>query len=1014
MGIRCVFALALLGPAALLAQQGIITGKVTDAHTGEPRVTAVVTVEGTELAAVTGRDGAYRLTRVSPGAHTISARGIGYAMKSQVVTVPPDGGTVTLDFGLEQSATHLNEVVVTGTAGDQTRVAQGAVVASINAEDLVSKAPVNTITEALEGRVAGVNVTDASGTVGASPRIQIRGPASIDLSNYPIVFVDGVRFDNNQRNDVGNYHGLEGLGGQSVTALNDINPDDIESIEIVKGPAAATLYGADASAGVIQIITKKGRLGSHGFAQTLTGEWDQVQPNFTPYSVYGTCGVSPGSTGSPICAGKPNGAVVSDNPLVRNNVFKNGQLGQLSYTGQGGGDNFGYFISASANNEAGTEPNNFYQRRTGRGNFHWVITPQLSIDATLSLSRNDYRVPQGDDSQYGYLTDGEFESSPFAVAIGANGQRSGGLAFPIAALEAIQDEITTTRLTPTTQVQYAPFSWFTNRFTLGGDFASTNATTFFPQNSQGWYTGDQANGYVEATQNPVNTYTVDYLGNIKATFGRNDWITSNLSFGTQYIDIVDNFLTGVGLGIASNNSNLVSSAASSESHQGFAETRSLGILAQEELDFSQTLFLQAGFRVDQNSSFGQSYGAFFLPKVSASYLISQMPFWHGITPIVSTFRLRGAYGETGRSPTPGASLATYLPAPYVTPTGGTGPGVVPASPGNPNLKPERGREYEAGFDAGFLQDRFGVEFTYFDKRSDNLLLLQPIAPSLAYTINPFVNAGTVTNSGLEFTVRATPVTNKNVTWDATFSGNTLRNNLVSLGGNTIAPQSLVSPDLTLRYAAGNPLLSYYSSKILSVNTAGGYATVTNQPVYDGPQFPTFQANVGSTVTLFQVVRLYGLLSTQRGGKIANVTQLIQDLIGVSKQVNLAGKPGGYTPTQMIERFGPFKTQSGQTVAAPVLDAYVQRTDFTRFSELSAALILPPRLARMMHGSTASLTFGVKNLALWKASDYQGWDPEVLSATANTFGSASSSQLASFEEFTVPPPRRFFVRLNLGF
>jgi len=618
----------------------------------------------------------------------------------------------------------------------------------------------------------------------------------------------------------------------------------------------------------------------------------------------------------------------------------------------------------------------------------------------------------GDDSQYGYLADAEFLTSPFLATLGPNHQPEGGVTFPLAGLEQINDDIRTLRTTPTLQVQFVPLPWFNNRLTVGADLSSTHAVTFFPPNNQGWYAGQQATGYIEDAQEPINVYTIDYLGNIHTKFGKDGWIASNTSFGSQYIDRVDNYLVGVGIGLSTSSSNLVSSAASTSSTQSFAESKSLGFLAQEEIGLGEMLFVQGGFRVDQNSSFGKSYGAFFLPKVSGSLVLSQAPFWQSIAPTVSTLRVRAAYGSTGRSPLPGASLATYAPVPYVTPTGGTAPGFDLASPGNANLKPERGTEFETGVDAGFFKDRFGFELTYYNKHTNDLLLLNPIAPSLAYTVDPYVNAGSVDNSGLEFTVRATPIAARNVEWDAAFTGNTLRNNLESLGGLTVTEQAQLTADITQQYAIGKPLASLFSSKILG--TTATSATVTNTPVYAGPQFPTFQANVNSTITLFKTIRLYGNLTTQRGGKILNVTQWIQDLVNISGQTNLPAGRGGYTHADSLRRFGPWKTVSGQTVNG-VTDAYVQRTDFTRLQELSATLLLPPSIARMLHGATASITVGGRNLWLGKSSDYQGWDPEVTARNA-PLGSGFNplNQLTNYEEFTVPQPRRLFARVNLTF
>src|SRR5947207_1928868 len=489
---RAIFAALLFAGSSSLApplgaQQGgngTVAGKVTDAQSGGPLEAVTISIQGTQLGAVTGSDGTYRIARVPNGAHVVTARRIGYGAGTRTLTTS-DGQTTTADFALQTSAVNLQEVVVTGTAGNQTRAAQGAVVSTINAAEVTTIAPVSNVTQVLEGRVAGVVVTTGAGTTGTAPRINIRGAASISLSNAPLVFIDGIRTFSGQRNDVaigGSAHGLERLGGQAVSALNDLSPDDIESIEVVKGPAAATLYGADASAGVIQIITKKGRLGARGFRQNITTEWNQIQPNFTPLPIYGTCSAADvGPGGAALCQGKTAGTPLSDNPLQREGVFSNGKLVLLDYSGQGGGESFGYFVSADASNEYGTAPSNYYLRRTGRAHINWVTTPALGIDASIGVSRNDYRLPQGDDANYGYLTQQYALSDIFGVTVGPNGTRSGGLSTPVAGLEAIQNELTTVRFTPTAQIRYTPLAWLTNRLTIGGDISSTHGVTFFPK-----------------------------------------------------------------------------------------------------------------------------------------------------------------------------------------------------------------------------------------------------------------------------------------------------------------------------------------------------------------------------------------------------------------------------------------------------------------------------------------------------------------------------------------------------
>ena len=1005
---------SLLGPAlgAQQAGNGTIAGKVTDAQSGGPLESVTIAVQGTQLGAITGPDGTYRIARVPNGSHVVTARRIGFGAGTRTVTTT-DGQTTTVDFALQTSAVNLQEVVVTGTAGNQTRAAQGAVVSTINAAEVTTVAPVSNVTQVLEGRVAGVNVTAGAGTTGTASRINIRGAASISLSNAPLVFIDGIRTFSGQRNDVaigGSAHGLERLGGQAVSALNDLSPDDIESIEVVKGPAAATLYGADASAGVIQIITKKGRLGARGFRQNITTEWNQIQPNFTPLPIYGTCSAADvGPGGAALCQGKTAGTPISDNPLQREGVFRNGNLGLLDYSGQGGGESFGYFVSADASNEYGTAPSNYYLRRTGRAHINWVTTPALGIDASIGVSRNDYRLPQGDDANYGYLTQQYALSDIFGVTVGPNGTRSGGLSTPVAGLEAIQNELTTVRFTPTAQIRYTPLAWFTNRLTIGGDISSTHGVTFFPKNSQSWYNGDQANGYVEDVQDPIHIYTVDYLGNVHSSFGGTRQIASDFSFGSQYINTVENVLAGIGIGLATNSSNLVSSAATSEAHQTYTQSKSLGLLAQEQVSIGQTLFLQAGARVDRNSAFGKAFGSLVLPKVSASWVVSQQSFWSRYANAISTLRLRAAYGSTGRSPSPGASLRTYAPFTFVTPTGGTGPGVVQASPGNPNLKPERGTEFETGVDAGFFHERAGIELTYYDKHTSDLLLTNPLAPSLAFTSNPFINAGKVDNRGIEFTLRANPVDQRNVRWDASLNGSTLKNRLLSLGAIAIPNQTEISPDLSYRYVIGKPLSSWYSSKITGIDTVAGRATVTSTPVFAGPQWPTFTANLTNTVTLYKNLSLYALVTHQQGGKILNVTPLYRDLTGSSAGANLSASQGGYSKAEQIAHFGPFFTPAGAQVPL-VLDRYLQPTDFVRLAELSATVTLPNQYAERLRASGASLVFGVRNLHVWKKKSFDGPDPDFQANTTLT----GTAQYASIEEFTVPQPRRWLVRLNLQF
>ena len=253
-----VVGLTSIAPAQQ-AGTGSVNGVVTDRESKAPIEGARIVVTGTTLETQSNDRGEYRLVGIRPGLAQVGVLRIGYRAGADTVRISANNAS-THNFELSKTVTTLQELVVTGTVGNQERRAQPAQVASVNATDIKENAVVNTVNDMLQSRVPGIAVNSASGTAGTNRTIRIRGASSISLSNQPIIFIDGVRFNEGSVN--------LGLNGQLTDRLNDLNPDDIENIEVVKGPAAATLYGADASAGVIQIITKKGRAGSNSFQQT--------------------------------------------------------------------------------------------------------------------------------------------------------------------------------------------------------------------------------------------------------------------------------------------------------------------------------------------------------------------------------------------------------------------------------------------------------------------------------------------------------------------------------------------------------------------------------------------------------------------------------------------------------------------------------------------------------------------------------------------------------------------------
>jgi len=1009
-----VGALGLVTPVATRekADSATVTGRVTS-EAGTPVGGAIVAIPNLRLSATTNDAGVYRIQvpsdRFVAGPDSLRVTRLGYRPVMMRFTI--FSGRVTVDVTLPAQAVSLEQVVVTGTAGNQERRAQAAVVATIDASEVVKEAPITSVTQLLGARVPGVVVTDGSGTTGGATRVLIRGAASISLSNQPLVFIDGIRVD-------GGFRGLfnvSGSGaassGQAPSTMNDLNPNDIESIEIVKGPAAATLYGADASAGVIQIITKKGRVGARTFTQDLSIEYDQVTPNFEVPTNYGTCNtaalIAPAST-NPVCRGQQLNAIVADNPAERMNLFKNGWMGSGAYSVRGGGESYGFFASVGLTNEQGTTINNTLKQRSGRGSFTFTPTPRVTFDVNFGLTRNTYDLPRNDQDTYGYYVESAF-GSPRTVVQSADGKITGGTLLGGVSLESMSSIITRSnslRAIPSTQLRYTPLPWFTNRLTLGGDIQQSDGFELFPKNNFGWYPTIATYGnQISTTRVNDRLYTVDYLGNMRAEFGGAKQFSSDLSFGSQYIERTNDRLSGGGQGLISNDASLVTNATVSTIGQGYGESRSIGYFVQEQFGWKDRLFLQVGLRADRNSAFGSDVGTFYLPKFGASYVISDESFWSGLSSAVPTLRLRAAYGTTGRSPSSGANQ-TYVPSKFVNETGAVELGVSPGDPGNPDLKPERGKEFEAGFDAGFLNDRVGLELTYYNKTSTDLIVAVPTAPSSGFG-GSIANIGEVLNEGLEFVLRATPVRNNTVAWDFAFNGSTLHNEILELGTVGTFINNFRA------FTEGRQIAAYWAHKIRSVDVTGNKTITSDTAEFIGNQLPTFQATLTNTVTLFKNVRLYAQLESKTGHYAYNVNleNRERSRLNTFDVVNPADK-GGYSAEERLRRLGPYVSEkTGAAVGvANVKDPYMQKADFIRLREVSVTFQLPQSLLRTSRVAGASLTLGGRNLGLWK-SDYEGDDPEVLGLGTTSSG---INQLFNADVFTTPPSRRFIARLNVQF
>jgi TonB-linked SusC/RagA family outer membrane protein len=991
-GFGALLALAtFLAPQRSLAAQGAnVEGTITDAASGAPIADATVTVEGTRLQGVTNARGVYRITNIPAGTVTLQVRRIGYKTLSTAVTLA-DNQTFTGNYAISASVVVLEEVVVTGTAGKQERRAQGALVEDLNVSDLAQVAPLNVATDALQSRVPGVSVTSASGTSGTSNQIRIRGAASISLSNEPLLYVDGVRV-------VSAGAPQWFTGGQAYERLNDLEPGDIESMEIVKGPAAATLYGADATAGVIQVITKRGRPGSGRFTQSIAIDYNSLDRNFEPRTNYGRCSAANvANANNLLCFGQPVNTLVSDNPLLRQNAFRTGSNIGINWSGRGGGTNYGYYTSLNKETEDGVLPNNGFDRNSGRVNFNWIPTPKLTLDAGVGITVSMADLPDNDNNIFGWLGNAQL-GSPLTRTVDSSGQNGWfGTQRDVAAMELIENQRQTHRTIGTITANWTPHPKFTHRFTAGMDWLREEDRRFLPKNTRGSYAINS--GQIQEARRGIERYTLDYLGNWQRNLSPK--VESNVSFGFQLVDTRDELVFATGEGLTVNSNDVVTAASLRSGGQEWFLNRSIGLIGQWQVGLNNRLYGQIGLRYDNASSFGKNAEWVALPKVSVSWVPSEEPFWS--FGFLNTLRVRAAWGTTGRIPQAGASLTTLAPAPYFDGTV-VASGAVPQNPGNPDLQFERGEEIEGGFDATFLSDRLGVDLTYFNKKSRNLLLQRPLPPSQGFTQNPWVNIGELVNSGVEVSIRGVAINTPSVSWDLKVGMNTLHNEVTDMGA--------VPAFGTLnRVEKGWQLGAWRTNKIVNVDTITGIVTVSENPVFAGNVLPTFEGNFTTNLTLKRNLRLYALVDTKQGHKVRNFTdffretQLVRsdnrlDTLKLSRYERLRryGNPAAGQPAFVTETSGASKTVND------VQDAYIQDASFFRLREVSLSYTLPDRWARALRATTASVTVAGQNLAIW--TKYEGFDPEVVSNAVALYNRD--------DFFTQPPVRRAVFRVNLTF
>ncbi len=994
-------------------QEGVIAGVVLGSG-GQPLPDARVSVQGSTLGAITDASGRFRIAGVPGSLANLDVRRIGYRMDTRQVRV----GDSNLRIPLSEQSVALDAVVVTGTAGTQSKRELGNAVTTINASQAKEIAPINSVQNLLNGRAPGVIVQSATGNVGAGARIRIRGASSMSLSNEPLIYVDGVRVNNAPSSGFSN----QSFGSASISRLNDINPDDIEAIEIIKGPAAATLYGTEASNGVIQIITKKGTTGAPRW--TLAGRFgsNYLRDPEGRWPVNYAAVPRPG--GAPADRDTVSIDIIDLENARGTPVFTSGGLREIDMSASGGSSIFTYFAGVGLEDSEGIEPTSTVKRYSGRLNLSVIPTAKFNMGVNLGYVNGNIHLPC--EAGCGGRTLGTIWANAANNVPLANGQPNPRRGFN-SALPTMYDEMVqiwqgVNRFTAGVQLNHQPAGWFKHRLSAGTDRATEDDNWLEPRSADSLTQVFFTSGGYRAVQNrQVDYYTLDYSAS--GIYDLRPSIKSTTSAGAQYYRNTSRFQYSEGsnfpaLGLTALSSTTVNKTTSGDAEQD----ATLGFFLQEQLGFNDRLFLTAAVRADDNSAFGRNFDRVVYPKYSASWVVSEEPFWR--FSFLNALKLRAAYGESGKQPLTYSALQTYTTA--------TGPGdvatVTPQFIGNPDLGPERSKEIEMGFDVGALDDRLGVEFSWYRKKTLDAILNRQIAPSLGLPNTQPFNAGLIRNSGTELLVRGTPVLRDAFSWDMTFGLATNASKVESLGTPAAVLElrrATGTPDFVvggfaIKHQVGYPIGAYFEQRVVSAallpngtpdipnvlcdDSRGGtmvcagadgiYGNADDAPeVYLGRSLPGTEGSFSSTITLWKKLRFYGLIDFKRD--FLKLDGNMRSRCAIFNRCREFFYPLEFDP----------KTIAGLRSNGALIDYYINNSAFTKLREVSVSYTLPAINTRFGRFNRAVLTLAGRNLATW--TDYPGLEPEAF-----FLGGTRGGNFGQFEQTTNPQLSSWVLGINL--
>ncbi|HJQ09476.1 MAG TPA: SusC/RagA family TonB-linked outer membrane protein [Gemmatimonadaceae bacterium] len=988
MRLSCalVAAALMLGSLPAAAQTRTVTGTVVDASTGQPLEGARVSVRGTALVTNTGASGQFTIGSVPQAGVTLIIRRIG-SNPAEVVVAPGDND---VRISLTRDPLRLSDVVVTGQATGVERRNLANAVATVSGED-VSRVASQTVEQALQGKVVGASIQANSGAPGGGMQMQLRGVTSINGASEPLYVVDGVVVSNvaipSNQNAVtkatqGSNQSL--TQDNQVNRIADINPSDIENIEVLKGASASAIYGSRASNGVVIITTRRGRAGERQVNATQRLGWSKVSKTlgsrtFTSLpEATGVWGPSAANFFQPGVTYNHEDELAGHTPLSSESVV------DVS----GGDSDTRYYASGLWQNDGGIIDNTGYEKRSVRANIDQDFGKRLNltIQSNVLKSLAQRGLTNNDNASVSFWmvlpftpsfvnlqpADGIYPDNPYAIS---NPLQTAAL---MKNDEKVSRSIVSGRLS-LNAIQQQSFSL---RFELNGgaDQFNQENSLVFPPELQFEPIDDGEPG--TALLSNSNNLNLNLGSNAVLTFApQSGAFTATTSVGVngssrdlRISRIVSRNLVG-GLTI-------VGAGTDVRVLEDRQRVENFGLFAQEEfLTLSERLLLTAGITADRSSANSDSEKYFYYPKFSGSFRFPQPFRW------VSEAKIRAAYGQSGNEPLFGQK---FTPLSAINNIAGLPGLTVPevGTVGSTNLHPERQREFEAGADLTLADGRAALELTGFRRDISDLLLTRTLPPSSGFTFENF-NGGKMRTSGAEVGLTLIPIQSGETEWMFRTGFSSNRSKILELPVPTFRGLGFGTALGSFQFEEGAS-----ATQIVGNDSLPDGSTIVRKIGDANPDFTmSFVNNLR-----FGRARLYGLLDWQHGGSIINLTKFLYDLGQNTEDYADPITYGGLQTTKGANRLRLFPKQTAM---------YVEDGSFLKLRELTLAFDLPSSMvSRIGRGiRTADISFSGRNL--WTHTNYTGMDPEV-----SNFGNQQVGRNIDVAPF--PPSRSFWFSVNLGF